>query len=419
MILYTVKAGDMLGVLAVRYQTTIEILMSDNSFIPSNQQLTAGWRLKIYEPQENAVRHSETAYALIEEAHQLKETLKTNDYLLTIPTTPIYYKNRLVSQGQIGFIRVLQEIPLFELQANGYVKVIRQVQPGELMGVYGTAIYDGSSLFIVDAYRWISSDPSNVSYDQIPQSVLEGKIRLSDAPIAQSYSAKKGAENALKGVVASSNVSIPPQSFIGSGTPVAPDPKTANVTAFPTFQRPNYKRPVMQLKNAAGWTTKIELRVLGFSASYQNNVATNMTNAGWMVNIRASGLPTLTINGMLLETKATNEFDQFMDRYYQYLQATKTDDYYSMGISTLFYKQTQYQGIVIGFSYTDQEVETFHRKYTMQMLVLKEKRLTSSDIANIPAVVSRNGLSEASFRSDIGAMLASSVTGSYYSDFNG
>lgn len=410
MITYTVKPGDLIGVLAVRYNTTIQILMNDNPFIPPNQDLEPGWKLTIYEPVENARRFTDTAYEQIEEVHKLRESVETNDHLLGTNRVPIYYKNREVSQGQIGFVRTINETPLTELQANGYAKLIRMVPAGELLKVYGTASHEGDLLFVVDAFRWITSDPEIVSYEEIPLAILEGKVKLIPTLV--------GISALASGTPVATNQSlIEPETWIGSGTPVTNSNSKSAVESFPTFQRPNYKRPVMQLKNANDETTTIELRVLGFSANYQNNVQTSMTNGGWMVNVRASGLPRLSISGILLETKATNEFDSFMERYYKYLQATKTDDYYSMGISTLFYKQTQYQGVVVGFSYTDQEVETFHRKYTMEMLVLKEKRLSSSEISKIPTVVSRNQMSEETFRSDIGALLANTITGSYYSDF--
>lgn len=411
MITYTVKPGDILAVLAVKYKTTIQILMNDNPFIPSNRKLNAGWKLTVYEPYENASRFVGTAYKQVEEVHRLRESVETNEHLFSTDRTPISYKNREVSQGQIGFARTLKETALTELQANGFAKLVRWVPAGELLNVYGEAIHKGASLFIVDAYKWITSDPEFVSYEEIPQEVLEGKFRLLNN--SQSLNSPRSALAATATSSKTTTKLLEPKTYIGAGTPPTDTEKKPDVTTFPTFQHPGYKRPVMQLKNAKGETTTIELRVLGFSANYQNNVQAAMTNAGWMINVRASGLPSLSISGILLETKGTNEFDDFMDRYYKYLQATKTDDYYSMGISTLFYKQTQYQGVVVGFSYTDQEVETFHRKYTMQMLVLKEKRLTSKEISEIAPVVSRNKMSEETFRSDIGALLANTITGSY------
>jgi hypothetical protein len=415
MIIYEVNPGDLLGVLAVKFKTTIQILMNDNPIIPPDQSLKTGWKLTIYEPLENAQRFADAAYKQVEDAHALRTSIETNEYLLGTDYTPVTYKNRTVSQGQIGYLKTLKETPLLELQANGYVKTIRQVGEGELLKVYGVAIQNEDSMFVVDAYRWVTSDPEVVIYEEIPKAILEGKYRLANYTTA--YSADNGKMSALnssdKLTAAQSNL-LTPQTWIGSGTPVPQEARKTAVSSFPTFKHPGYKRPVMQLKNAKGETTNIELRVLGFNASYQNNVQANMTNAGWMINVRASNLSTLTISGILLETKGTNEFDSFMDRYYKYLTATKTDDYYSMGISTLFYKQTQYQGVVVGFSYSDQEVDTFHRKYTMQMLVLKEKRLSSSEISAIKTVVSRRNLSEAEFRSDLGAMLANSITGTYY-----
>jgi hypothetical protein len=47
MINYLVKPGDMIGVLAVKYRTTIQILMTDNPIIQSDQKLIPGWILKI------------------------------------------------------------------------------------------------------------------------------------------------------------------------------------------------------------------------------------------------------------------------------------------------------------------------------------------------------------------------------------
>lgn len=418
MITYTVKPGDMIGVLAVKYKTTIRILMNDNPFIGSDQKLQPGWRLSIYEPAENAKRHSETAYEQIEKVHQLKSSLENNQYMLSTPRAPLYYKERLVLEGQIGFVKTKDNVELMEIQSNGYEKTIRVLPKGEILRVYEVLTLQGQTTYLVDGYRWITADSDRVLYEEIPLENIDGKIRIKKQESVFGIQSLVSASATTTNTQSNNLFQVTPQTFVGAGPqPVYKEQNTTtNLMSNPFFVRPNYKRPVMQLRNAAGETTNIELRVLGFNASYSNNIQPATTNAGWMVNIRAHNLPVLNISGFLLETKDSNEFDSFMSRYHKYLAAKKTDDYYALGISTLFYKQTEYRGVVTAFSYSDQEEQTFHRKYTLQMLVLKEKSLSASEIAKIPTVASRKGLSESNFRSSIASMLANPITGQQYTD---
>lgn len=420
MINYHVQPGDTIGVLAVKYKTTIRILMSDNPFIGANQKLQVGWKLKIYTPEENAKRHSETAYEQIERSHKLKDTLETNKYILSTPREPVYYKDREVLEGQIAFVRTLTETPLMEVQANGFIKRIRDLPKGEILRVYESTTYN-NGMYLVNNHQWITANPDITLYDEIPQYNLDGKIDLRRSKIDLRASAlanpDKYSNIGLGTPQKTSNYLVSPQSMIGSGT-IKKSGSKDGIFNMPQFERPAYRRPVLVMKNAAGETKNVELRVLGFQASYANDVQPSSTNSGWMINIRGGGLPVLSISGFLLETKTANEFNDFMTRYHQYLKASKSGDYYSMGISTLFYKKTEYRGIVTSFSYSDREEESLHRKYTLSMLILKEKNMDSTAIAAVPKVVDRKGLSEAAFRSDIGAMLANAVTGKYTTDFS-
>jgi LysM domain len=434
MITYTVKPGDMIGVIAVRYQTTIRILMDDNPFIPANQKLVPGWKLKIYTPEENAKRHTGNAYQQIEDAEKVKSTLETHEHMLTMPDeTPIVYKERPLLSGQIGFAKVLKPTDLIELQANGYQKFIRTIKAGELLRVYESVTYD-NGLYLVNNFNWVTNNPEYVRYEPIPIEILRGKFVLPEQKVKtlaakqtmitglsdESLSASAVAPETYIGIgpkPSADKYQVAPQSFIGSGASRTYGKANDGLSSIPVFERPNYKRPVLQMRNAAGESTNVELRVLGFNAQYSNSVQPANTNAGWMINIRANNLPVLNISGFLMETKAQNEFDDFMQRYHKYLEANRSGEYYAMGISTLFYKKTEYKGIVVGFSYSDREDETLHRKYSLQMMVLKEKSLSPSEISKIPSVTSRSGKSEAAFRSDLASMLINPVTGRQYTDF--
>ena len=416
MINYVVKPGDMIGVLAVKYKTTIRTIMTDNPFIKSDQKLTPGSVLKIYKPEENAKRHSETAYFQIEKANKLKNEIRETDYMLSEPREPVYYKEREVFEGQLAFGKLIKETPLIEIQANGFEKIIRMLPVGEIVRIYQATTYN-NGMYLINNYQWITSDPSYVLYDGIPQYNIDGKIDIR-YPQLNTFRALAAPKNYIGSgkQKATNNLLLKPQSMIGSGKSINyanPD----GLSSIPQFERPSYKRPVLVMKNAKGQTTNVELRVLGFQASYANTIQPSTTNDGWMINVRGSGLPTLSISGFLLETKASNEFDDFMVRYHKYLTATKSGDYYSMGVSTLFYKKTEYRGIITSFSYSDQEDASLHRKYTLTMLVLKEKSMDSKALRSVPEVVSRLGKSEKAFRTDIGAMLANPITGKYYMDY--
>lgn len=422
MITYVVQPGDMIGVLAVKYKTTIRTIMNDNSFIQANQKLKPGWKLKIYTPEENAIRYSETAYSQIEKAHDLKDTLETSKHMLDDSKEPVYYKGRQVLDGQIAFVQTLKHTPLIEIQANGYEKTVRILPAGEILRVYEVTSYNGGML-LVNNYQWVSDDPEVIYYDEIPQYNIDGKIdkrrKPKSAIRAFGYAAVNPNTYSRVGAGTKSNLpnyTIKPQSMIGSGTAkthILPD----GISSIPHYERPGYRRPVLQMRNAAGETSTVELRVLGFQASYSNSIQPSQTNDGWMINIRGTGLPSLSISGFLMETKAANEFNDFMVRYHKYLKSSKSGDYYSMGVSTLFYKKTEYRGIVTGFSFSDREEETLHRKYSLQMLVLKEKDMSRADISKVPQIVSRSGKSEEAFRTDIASMLANPITGQFADDY--
>ena len=419
MINYVVQPGDMIGVLAVKYKTTIRTLMTDNPSVKSDQKLTPGTILKIYTPEENAKRHTETAYHQIEKASRLKSKIRETDYMLSEPREPVYYKEREVYEGQIAFGKTIKETPLIEIQANGFEKIIRMLPKGEIVRIYQTTSYNGG-MFLINNYQWITSNSDYVLYDEIPQYELDGKIDLRYPKIQNNFmmTARAAPVNYIGSgkQQATSKLLLKPQSMIGSGKSINyanPD----GLSSIPQFERPSNKRPVLIMRNAKGQSTTVELRVLGFQAAYSNTVQASTTNDGWMINVRGAGLPTLSISGFLLETKAANEFNDFMTRYHQYLQAAKSGDYYSMGISTLFYKKTEYRGVFTSFSYSDTEDASLHRKYTLTMMVLKEKTMDSKALRAVPEVVSRQGKSEKAFRTDIGAMLANPITGKYYTDF--
>lgn len=416
MINYLVQPGDMLGVLAVKYQTTIQTLMSDNLFIQPDQKLSPGWMLKIYTPQENVERNADTSFTAIETAYALQKQITDTGYLTATPKAPIYYKNRLVEEGVVAFIRIVQPTVLYQLEFDGFVKTVRSVAAGEIFGVYQTATLEGNPAFVVSGYYWIYDDPS-ILFDPIPLQVLAGAISLNSQPIDTDKMLATVTNVSFAGFGPAptplSSYKIKPESFVGFGPPATTQKTYSGVNAqLPVFEMPDYHRPLMTLKNAAGQSTRIELRLTGFSATYVNSVTPVPTNAGWMVNVRAPELPVLTVSGNLLETKKASEFDEFMARYHKYLEASKSGDFYSMGVSILNYKSTQYSGIVTTFSYTDNPNAPLHREYNMQMLVLKEKTLTTSQISNLPTVVSeKNFASKEDFRSDISSMLADPIVG--------
>lgn len=425
MINYNVQPGDMLGVLAVKYQTTIKTLMSDNPIIPSTQKLTPGWILKIYTPQENVERNADSSYASIETVHAIESQIKTSDYFTATPKSPVYYKNRAVSEGVVAFIRTTEATSLYQLEFDGFIKFIRDVSVGEIFGVYQTATLGGDPAFVVEGYYWLYDNPSLI-FDPIPLDVLAGAISFGELATIDTGKMMASVVNATSfagfgpAQTPLSSLKITPVSFVGSGPKRATQSIYDVNTTMPIFQQPAYRRPLMQLTNAAGQTTRIELRLTGFSANYANTVTPQATNAGWMVNVRAPELPMLNIVGYLLETAASNEFNDFMARYHQYLESSKSGDFYSMGISVLTYKSTEYRGVITAFSYSDNPNAPLHREYNMQMLVLKEKTLNSTQIANLPTVVSRKGFaSETDFRSDIASMLANPITGALSDKFFG
>lgn len=429
MAVYTVRPGDTISVLAVRFRTTIRILRRDNPFIPDTLRLQPGWRLSVRSPLQNARRFATRATEVIEQAATLRDTIRDTTYILEGPRDPVMYKGRLVLEGQIAYGQVIRPTELIEIRSNGFEKIIRTLPVGTQLRVYDKAEHQGRELYLIDNHRWVVANSQFIRYEEISEADLDGKIRLEANEPRKTVQAEEAPRMGIQKITTmkefNAQSSAPtigygprprvatirrqPQALIGSGPRLQYDPSLRVNNDL--FDFPVYKRPMMVLRNAEGESTRIELRVLGFNANYGNDIQPAPTNAGWMVNVRAHNLPTLAISGFLMETTAHNEFNDFMRRYHRYIKSRKTDNYYSLGLSTLYYKQTEYRGIVVAFSYSDRQEESLHRKYNMQMLVLREKQLSPNEVRNLSEVVSRQGQTERAFRTNIVSMLHNTITG--------
>lgn len=379
MITYTVKSGDNLTNIAYKYHTTISIIMSDNPIITNKDRIQIGWKLKIRTAEEYARDKAAKAKANQTTATQKKTAASAP----SSNSTGYLWDGASVGVGQIGRATILKETNLWSMDSKGGLKKIRTLKKNERYRVYSYTSKNGG-MYNLGGNQWVYK--KDVKYEELPDKFKPGT--------------KPNQTKDATGVITPEKDKQPKQIIT-----LAPK--------IPVFENPYYRRPVLQAKRTDGKVITMELRVLGVSSSYSNQIQQNKTNGGFFINLAGYNLPVMSISGAFLDSKANKEFDDFLDRYLSYLQAYKSGKYHSFSICTFYYKNREYKGLVAGFNYTDRQEEPFHKNFNMQFLVLKEKRLTGDEIKKIPTVVNRKGMTEEQYRSDIGSMLTNPITGKY------
>lgn len=379
MITYTVRSGDNLTKIAYQYQTTIAIIMGDNPVIKNKDQIQVGWKLKIRTAEEYAKDKAAKASQAKSKASQTKSSASSSSG----GSTGVLWDGVSINTGQIGRVTITANTTLWKMDSKDKLQAVRTLKKNERFRVYHTTTKHGG-MYNLGGNNWIYK--KNVIYEAVPLHLSPG-----------------GKPNQTKDAVGT----ITPDKSSGTKQVINLSPKLA------VFENPYYRRPVFQAKRSDGKTVTMELRVLSVGNAYSNQIVQNKTNSGYFINLAGYNLPMMTINGAFIDSKANREFDDFLDRYLEFIQAYKSGKYYSFSICTFYYKNREYKGLVAGFSYTDRQEEPFHKNFSMQFLVLKEKRLTGSAIKSIPLVGNRAGKTEEQYLSDIGSMLANPITGKY------
>lgn len=381
MITYTVVKNDTLSGIAYKNQTTVAIIMADNSIIKDKNKIQAGWKLKIRTTVEYAKDQAKKA----EEAKKTATTSKSvNADTSTHKKTGSTYSGLDVMSGQTGIIEVTSATNVLKDVPPKVGVVVKSVKKGTKFQVYGGTGSATSGVWYIGGGQYIKKSDSK--YEALPSkyisSTTPGTSKDAVGTITQKEAAKTEA--------------------IKLGPNIGP------------FENPYYRRPVLTAEKSDGKKINMELRVLGVSNGYSNQLQQNKTNGGFFINVSGYNLPIMTINGVFLDSKTNKEFDDFLDQYLIYLQSYKSDDFYSFSLCRFYYKNREYKGLVAAFNYTDTQDTPLTKNFSLQFLILKEKRLvTSNELAKIPTVVDRDGMSEEAFLSDLGSMLTNPITGIY------
>ena len=386
MINYTVKSGDTLSALAYKYQTTIQIIMSDNPVIKSKDKIQVGWTLKIRSSEEYAKAKAQAAQKAAKTGSQVSQTVAPASSKVQVDNN-YNWKGIPVANGQIGLMVANGNVWMYTINSKNALVQKKQMKKGDSYRVYAKVsthggLYDiGASSFVKQTEVTFSPIPSNYVSNPSPGSSIDAEDAIwTRDPVKQT-----------------------------------PTTSTSSVSNIPQFQRPGYRRPVLQVKSGSS-TTTMELRVDAVGRGYSNQIQPNRTNAGWLVNVMGQNLPTLNISGYFLDSRYNREMTDFMDRYKKYFIPGKSGKYYSMAIATFLYKNVEYKGLIGSLNVSEQAAEPITSRFNMQFIVLSEKSLSTSEIDKIPKIVNRGGVVEANFLSDLVAMLTNPITGRYGTD---
>lgn len=367
MINYTVKSGDTLSGLAYKYQTTISIIMGDNPIITHKDKIQIGWVLKIRTSEEYAK----------DKANAAKNNSTTANGVQNAVAPP---SSQGATVKQIGVITLKKDAWVYKLGSKKELIQVRKVKKNEGYKVYGTLNLHGG-LYNVGSTPAQFIKAADGTYKSLPSGSTEStKPNTSTSPSLDPNTPAGGSFTSYKG-------------------------------SIPQFERPGYRRPLLQVTSSKGSKITMELRILSVTIGYSNQLQANRTNAGWLINVMGQNLPTLNISGFFLDSRANREVDNFMSNYNKYFIPGRSDNYYSMAICTFLYKNVEYKGLIASLNVQDVSNEPITRKFSMSFIVLKEKALSTAEIDSYVKKVDRRGEIEGNFLSNLAAMLANPIIG--------
>jgi hypothetical protein len=410
MINYVTRDGENLYTVAYKFNSKVSILLKDNPSIKNPHRVPDLTKVKVRTVSEYSQEQSDIAMK-----QSADSVLKSSDlYHRSDMIEETKYKNRLVRIGQIGTLETLEKIPLYRTVRNGTdVMRVRDMQMGEVRYVFGSSDINGEK-WLVGPNEWVeASNEETVLFTPLPEKLLEitGGVNQSASveevlPRFSAYSVATGdaPNNVTETKIAHGDIEIP--------LPIASRSvkNTSVPTTLPAFENPNYRRPVLRVKNDKE-TISMEMRVMSVSGSYSNTINATKSNGGWFFNLSGANLSVLNISGYWLDTKTNREFDQFLNHYKKFIEPQKSGQHYSMSICEFFYKERLYKGLIASFSYSDRQEESLHRKFQMQLMVLHEKGLNSSEINSIPYTHDRGGKTETEWLSDINNVIKNPIRG--------
>lgn len=383
MLSYTIKPGDTISNIAYKYQTKVDILKKDNPSVATKNPLIAGETLLIQTTTSYATVAATAAKNAAVASAAVRQMVAPSSANLIARTTGVEWQNLSVNEGQTGVVTITKSVAnLYRFNATGGLKVLRQVTKNQKFRCYGSSNKHGGLYNLGTTYV----KKSDASFETIPSS-HRISTEVSTSVVTQSAKKQSAAQTAAR--------------------------KTSEI-AIPQLEMVGHRRTRIQVKKPDGKNLNMELRLLAMNTNHSNQLGASRTNAGWMFNVGGKNLSSLTLNGFFLDTKTNREADAFINNYHKYFVPSSNDKHFKVMTATILHKGREYKGFITNLSIAEQSDAPIDRKFSMQFLVLREKGLSTSDIAEqYPFVVDRKGEKELEFLSSLRGMLTNPITGVY------
>lgn len=144
------------------------------------------------------------------------------------------------------------------------------------------------------------------------------------------------------------------------------------------FNFPGYKNAILEFKNVKNNTIVNQgflVSPSNMSDQRTNNAQYNKTTAGWVVYRTGKGLGTLTISGVIIDSKETPERLRFIKRFTSYAEDGYNDRFETKNdwLQSLIIEGVRYSGYIQNISFQKTAQTPYAYQYSMTFLVYSDK----------------------------------------------
>lgn len=144
------------------------------------------------------------------------------------------------------------------------------------------------------------------------------------------------------------------------------------------FSFPGYKNAILEFKNVkSGKLVNQGFLVSPSNMSEQrtNNAQVNKTTAGWVVYRTGKGLGTLSISGIIIDSKETPERLNFIKRFVNYAEDGFNDRFETKNdwLQSLIIEGIRYAGYIQSISFQKTAQTPYAYQYSLSFMVYSDK----------------------------------------------